>query len=207
MELWLLPALVAIGVLTDLMLKITEALYQRHAALLIHPICPPSFKRYALLYLMIMGMSVLLRLAQPTPLGFAAVLLPSLFVLLIILTDYEQRLIFNRVLVGLTLMVLFCTPWIEATLLNRLLAAFIGGAVMLFLSIISRGGIGGGDIKLLFVLGLWQGLDALISLFVFGFVTSGLAAALLLLTGRKKSHDYLAYGPYFAFGALLNLIR
>lgn len=209
MELGLITcAALAAALITDFLLKAADALYARYPNLLIRPV--PAGRprvRYAALYLALTGMSALLLLRQPTSPAFAAAWLPSLFVLFIILTDYEQRLIFNRALLGLALIALLFTPWIEATLVSRALAAFLGGGVMLALSAASRGGIGGGDIKLLFVLGLWQGPDDLIFLLAFGFLTGGGAAALLLLTGRKKRRDYLAYGPYFAFGALLNLLR
>lgn len=209
MELWFgLFGVLAAALLTDILLKVADALYMRHSALLLHASGPRRpFFRGAALYLMIIGMSVLLMQRQTMPLDFAAVWLPSLFVLLIIVTDYEQQLIFNRVLLGLALITCLFTPWIEAPFLNRSAAALLGGGIMLALCVLSRGGIGGGDIKLLFVLGLWQGLDALLFVLTFGFITSGIAAALLLLTGRKKRRDYLAYGPYFALGALVNLLR
>lgn len=197
----------ALGLITDILLKVADALYTRHPALLLqpHPTARPLLRRTAL-YLLATGMSFLM-LRFTTPTVFISAWLPSLLILLIILTDYEQQLIFDRVLIGLSVIVLLFSPWIGATLINRAMAALLGGGVMLALSMISRGGIGGGDIKLLFTLGLWQGIDSLSFIFVFGFISGGIAAFFLLLSGKKKRRDSFAYGPYFAFGALLALLR
>lgn len=202
----MLLAILTAALISDILLKAADALYALHLNLLIRPIhTRPSLRRYASVYLLTAGTSGLL-LRSPCPLVFISAWLPSLFIILIILTDYEQQLIFDRVLIGLALTVLFLSPWIEAYLINRIAAALLGGGIMLALSILSRGGIGGGDIKLLFVLGLWQGIDALLFILTFGFVSGGLAAALLLLTRKKKKRDFFAYGPYFAFGSLLTLL-
>ena len=42
-------------------------------------------------------------------------------------------------------------------LLLQLLTAIASGLILLLLAILTRGGIGGGDIKLLAALGLWPG--------------------------------------------------
>ena len=86
---------------------------------------------------------------------------------------------------------------------NHLMAAFAGGIAFLLLAILTGGGIGGGDIKLIFVLGLWLGAHKLLAVILLGFFLGGLAALLLLLTGKKKRRDFLAYGPYFAGSAIL----
>ena len=87
-------------------------------------------------------------------------------------------------------------------LTDHLLAAAAGGGLFLLLAMLTRGGIGGGDIKLIFVLGLWLGTDRLLSAVLAGLLLGGLAALLLLLTGRKKRQNNFAYGPYFALNAL-----
>ena len=77
------------------------------------------------------------------------------------------------------------------------------------LTLLTKGAIGGGDIKLIAALGLWLGVRPLLSVIAYGFMAGGVAALFLLVTKQKKRSDYFAYGPYFALsgiGALLRLI-
>lgn len=87
-------------------------------------------------------------------------------------------------------------------LTDRLIAAAIGGVAFLVLAILSRGALGGGDVKLIASLGLWLGTDALLFVTMAGIVLGGLAALLLMLLRLKKRKSAFAYGPYFALTAL-----
>lgn len=78
----------------------------------------------------------------------------------------------------------------------------MGGAVFLVLAILSRGALGGGDVKLIASLGLWLGTDALLFVTMAGIVLGGLAALLLMLLRLKKRKSAFAYGPYFALTTL-----
>jgi leader peptidase (prepilin peptidase)/N-methyltransferase len=68
------------------------------------------------------------------------------------------------------------------------------------------GAIGGGDIKLMFVLGLWLGGEALLAIAMGGFLLSGLVALVMLGTGRWKRDERFAYSPYFSLMALSFLL-
>ena len=43
----------------------------------------------------------------------------------------------------------------------------------------------------------------LMTVVIAGIVMGGLAALLLLATGKRKKGDYFAYGPYFTISALI----
>ena len=78
-----------------------------------------------------------------------------------------------------------------------------GFAVFLVLAVATRGGIGGGDIKLIAALGLWLGTDQLLTVACTGMILGGVAALLLLVTKRRKRGEMFAYGPYFTVAALV----
>ena len=127
----------------------------------------------------------------------------SAFLLLTIDTDFEQYVIFDRMLLPfgiLSLPFLLLMPF--GTIISHLLAALGGGVLFFLLAVLTRGGIGGGDIKLIFVLGLWLGAWPLAAVILGGFFLGGISAALLMLLGKKGKHDFFAYGPYFSFVAL-----
>ncbi len=118
-------------------------------------------------------------------------------------TDLEQRVIFDRMLIPFAVIGLISIPLLDRVLTDHLMAAAVGGVVFLALAVLTKGGIGGGDIKLVAALGLWLGSDMLMTVVIAGIVLGGMAALIMLATGKRKKGDYFAYGPYFTISALL----
>ena len=140
-------------------------------------------------------------------------LAPCVFLLLIItVTDAEQRLILDDT--TLPLAILGLVQSIAASfaaagftpLLENLLAGGGGGLAFLILALLTRGGVGGGDVKLIAALGLWLGPDRLLTVVCAGLCLGGLVALFLLLTGQKKRKDAFAYGPCFTLPAIIFLL-
>lgn len=88
---------------------------------------------------------------------------------------------------------------------DALLGFFTGGGILFFISLVSRGGMGGGDIKLGALIGLFLGWKlSLISLFLAALFAS-LIGILLIVLGKKSLKDALPFGPFLALGAILSL--
>lgn len=89
------------------------------------------------------------------------------------------------------------------------LIPMVGGALALFvfylaLRMLRAGGMGGGDVKLSGVLGVFLGYlgwDAVLTGAVAGFVFGGLYAAALLLSRRGSRNTAVAFGPWMLLGA------
>ncbi len=140
-------------------------------------------------------------------------LIPCLFLLLMItVTDWEQRLIFDDTTRPLAILGLAqsvaasCAAASYMPLLENLAAAVAGGLAFLVLAYLTQGGVGGGDVKLIASLGLWLGPDRLLTVVCIGLFLGGLAALWLLLSGQKKQKDAFAYGPCFTIPAILSLL-
>jgi leader peptidase (prepilin peptidase)/N-methyltransferase len=89
---------------------------------------------------------------------------------------------------------------------SALLGVVIGGGLFLFIAIVSRGGMGGGDIKLTAMIGAflgWQGVFVTIFLAALSGAISGIFLIVVKKKGRK---DALPFGPFLALGALLALL-
>ena len=197
-----------------------DFLYRKNAALLQDiPIRTPRF-RLPFLALAFPMAGELLRtyaatsLSEALPLDRAAFLLliPGVFLLLVItVTDAEQQLIFDDTTLPLAALGLARTVALSFSvgaytpLLENLSAAAGGGLAFLLLAILTRGGIGGGDVKLIAALGLWLGPDRLLAVACTGLFLGGLAAILLLLARQKKRKDAFAYGPCFTLPAIVAL--
>ena len=132
------------------------------------------------------------------------------FLSFITVTDFEQYVIFDCMLLPLAILGLCYTLHLQLPVTEHLAAGLGGGLLFLLLTLLTKGAIGGGDIKLIAALGLWLGLRPLFTVIMYGFLAGGAAALFLLITRQKKRHDYFAYGPYFALsgiGILLSWIR
>jgi leader peptidase (prepilin peptidase)/N-methyltransferase len=81
----------------------------------------------------------------------------------------------------------------------------LGGALFVAVIVLSRGGMGGGDLKLGAMLGAFLGWKAvLVALFV-SVVLGGAAAVALLASGRLARKDAIPFGPFLAVGGALAL--
>lgn len=131
----------------------------------------------------------------------------AIFILsLIIFTDFEQYVIFDKMLLPFALIGGVEIFHLNLPLVERLIAAIIGGGIFLLLAILSRGGIGGGDIKLVAVLGMWLGIEKLLNVIIIAAIAGGIVAGLMILAKQKDRKSYFAYGPYFALAAIYILI-
>jgi prepilin signal peptidase PulO-like enzyme (type II secretory pathway) len=92
----------------------------------------------------------------------------------------------------------------------RLVDALFGivfcAGIMLLLAVISRGGIGGGDVKLVAVVGASLGWGWGFGVLAFAQVTFAFVALCLFISGRKGRKDALPFGPYLATFALIALL-
>lgn len=129
------------------------------------------------------------------------------FMVVIAFIDYDHQLILDKVLIwfalaGVSIRVYIGSPspW------DMGLAALVGGVLLLAIAVLSRGGMGGGDVKFSFVLGIWLGWpDNLLALFL-SFVIGGLAGILLLVTGLRGRKDMIPFGPFICVGAFAALL-
>lgn len=136
------------------------------------------------------------------PVRLAFLLVFQYFLLLYTWTDIEQHVIFDRMMIPFAVLGAISLPVLDRVVTDHLEAAAVGGIVFLLLAIVTHGGIGGGDIKLIAVLGLWLGTDMLLTIVISGVVLAGIAAIIMLVTKKKGRQDYFAYGPYFTLSAL-----
>ncbi|WP_096202817.1 prepilin peptidase [Bacillus sp. FJAT-45350] len=107
-------------------------------------------------------------------------------------------LVFAPMFLVLRVFVAPLSPWWD-----MLLGAVVGFTLLFIIAVVSRGGMGGGDIKLFAVLGLVLGLqDVLLAFFLstlFGTIF-GIAG---LLTGKVKRGKPMPFGPYIVLGTIL----
>ncbi len=93
---------------------------------------------------------------------------------------------------------------------GMLLGALIMWCVMKVLEVLSRGDLGGGDVKVSVLLGLylgWLSLESVVTALVTAFASAGLFALLLLALRRAGRRTHIALGPFLIAGTLFAVLR
>ena len=88
----------------------------------------------------------------------------------------------------------------EIPLSERLTGAGTGSLPALAFSLLTRGGVGLGDVYLLAAAGLLLGWRSLLTALVVGCLLGGAFAALLLVTKRKSRKDSIPFAPPLCIG-------
>lgn len=110
----------------------------------------------------------------------------------------DKILIFFGVLLILTRIISPLTPWWDSVV-----GALIGFGILFLIAILSKGGMGGGDIKLFFVIGWVLGMiPTLLTLFVAAFI--GMIAGFIQLKIKNADKKTpVPFGPSIAVAGLI----
>ncbi|WP_409289542.1 prepilin peptidase [Peribacillus sp. SCS-37] len=169
--------------------------------------CRSCKGRISPLYPMMELLTGVLFAASPLLLGwtselFIAWTLISLFTIITV-TDLKYMIIPDKILLFFAVIFLFerilmpLDPWWDS-----LLGAAAGFFLLLAIAIISKGGMGGGDIKLFALLGLVVGTKLmLLSFFLSTFYGAVLGLAGMRLGAVKKGKP-IPFGPFIVLGTL-----
>lgn len=138
-----------------------------------------------------------------TPAGWAFVAV----MVAVTVTDLKHLIIPDQVILagGLTgLPFLLLHSW-QGTFWG-IAAALAAGGFLLAIAVASRGGMGGGDIKLAAIMGLFLGPRMVCLALFLAFLIGGMAAIALLVSGKKGSKDLVPFGPFLAMGGVMALL-
>ena len=128
----------------------------------------------------------------------------SLILVAIFFIDLEHQIVPNALTYpGLLLGLILAVP--QERFGNALLTAAGAGAFFLLIAIISRGGMGGGDIKLAAMMGAFLGWPAVAVALLLAFTLGAVVGLLLMGLGRRSRKDPIPFGPALAVGAVLAL--
>lgn len=128
-------------------------------------------------------------------------------VILISLIDYELQIIPDSlVLILAACGFIYSSLYLPGGFLNGLYGSVFGFSVMLAIFLISRGGMGGGDVKLSAAAGLWLGFENTVIFLLLSFISGGIISILLMVTGVKNKQDAIPFGPFLCAGAFAALL-
>lgn len=139
------------------------------------------------------------------------------FLLVIAYVDYDCLYIFNKALYGLFITgALFHLYFFMADAgmraggysagwLDYAGGFLVGGALMFFIFAVS-GGMGLGDVWFTALAGFWLGTEKTLLMILLAFILGGIAGMALVLLGKKKRRDYIAFAPFLAAAVFLSYL-
>ncbi len=126
--------------------------------------------------------------------------------LIVTFIDLEHQIIPDKITLPGLVIGLLCNPLLPISFPNALIGGLLGGGIFLLAALLSRGGMGGGDIKLMAMLGVFFGWQrALLTIFV-GVCTGAFGGILLMLIKKKGRKDQVPFGPFLALGGIITLL-
>ncbi|MBA2940050.1 prepilin peptidase [Paenibacillus sp. CGMCC 1.16610] len=137
--------------------------------------------------------------------SLVALTLVSLLVIITV-SDLSYMLIPNKILIvffPIFIVLRFIFPGDQAWW-SYVLGAVIGGGIIVLIAVLSRGGMGMGDAKLLVVCGAVLGLPHIMVAFVLACMIGSLIGGLLLLLKITKRKQPIPFGPSLALGIMIS---
>lgn len=142
--------------------------------------------------------------------GFDLVLIPYFILLSILIVisfiDLDYYIIPNKVILFALIIFMVLNVFLKyIEWKDAFLGAFIGGAFLLFIAVVT-GGMGMGDVKLMTVIGLYLGWkNIIISLFL-SFIIGGVFGTGLLIFKVKGRKDAIPFGPWIALATYITMV-
>ena len=136
-----------------------------------------------------------------------------LFIVIFVI-DLEHSLILNKIvypgMVVALLLSLYPWPWFSESMGMRVAYAALGGAigfvVFLLIALLSRGGMGWGDVKLAALIGLATGFPMVFVAIIMAAILGGIVAVALLAAKKRGRRQMIPFGPFLAVAAMVTLL-
>ena len=136
-----------------------------------------------------------------------------LFIVIFVI-DLEHGLILNKVvypsMVVALLLALYPWPWLTESMGMRVAYAALGGAIgfglFLLIALVSRGGMGWGDVKLAALIGLATGFPLVFLAIIMGAILGGIVAVALVIAKKRKRREAIPFGPFLAVAAMVTML-
>jgi len=152
------------------------------------------------------------RITGITALGFCLWLVMLIGLIALAVYDIKWMLLPTKVIYGLypiglamALVSIFQSNDILKSCLNYALGVLVGGGIFYLVFIISKGKwIGGGDVRLGFLLGLIAGTPGYSFLFIFlAAVIGSIVSIILLNRGKMQKNSLIPFGPFLITGLFI----
>ncbi len=129
----------------------------------------------------------------------------SLLIIVTLIDLKTQEIPDGLIIFGLIAGLLFNLYDIKADMLKGILGFLLGGGTFLIIAMVTQGAMGGGDIKLMAVLGLFFGWEMIILIALLSFLLGAIISLILIATKIKGRKDFIPFGPFISIAALITI--
>ncbi len=143
-----------------------------------------------------------------------ALLYICLFIVILVI-DWEHRLVLNKLVfpaiaVALLISAFFSIFSVQSEIVPEIGDAAIGGGIglglFLLVAIVSRGGMGWGDVKLAALIGLVTGFRLVFVALLMGIILGGVVAVTLLALRIKRRKEAIPFAPFLSLATIVTLL-
>ncbi|MBI4180961.1 MAG: prepilin peptidase [Chloroflexi bacterium] len=184
--------------------------------------CGASIPRRILVVELVTGLLfVLIFFSYGLGIEFLVLAFYSCIFLVLAVIDLEHGLVLNDIVypaIGISLIIspfwsslgfprtLLGNYTMQDTLLSSLSGGAIFGVLLFLVVLVSRGGMGWGDVKMAGLVGLVTGFPLVLFAIEIAFISGGLTAVFLLLLRRKGRKETIPFAPFLSLGAFITLL-
>lgn len=171
--------------------------------------CRTCKKKISSLYPIVELLTGILFSFSYVKLGFSTELLAAIIfislLMIVVVTDISYMLIPNKILLFFLPLIIVAriisplTPWYDA-----IIGGVVGFLLIAIIILVSNGGMGAGDMKLLGIIGIILGWQNTLLTFFFAALLGAIVGGMLLLFKIIKRKQPIPFGPYIVIGALIS---
>ncbi|BCZ45574.1 hypothetical protein psyc5s11_16410 [Clostridium gelidum] len=141
--------------------------------------------------------------------GFTIILAKAIVmtVILIIISfiDLQHKIIPDfMVVIALVIGIIFSFI-AKTSFIDTILGMIAGGGILFLLALVPNA-MGGGDIKLMFAIGAFLGLNRTLWALLLAFIISSIISIVLILLKIKGTKDYIPFGPFLSLGSFISIL-
>jgi len=137
--------------------------------------------------------------------------------IVITLIDYRHQIIPDRISISGILAGFLLTMYRETVadttrfilakgLFDSFVGSISGAAIFYIIIVVSRGGMGYGDVKLAAMIGAFMGWKMMLEVVMLAVISGSIIGVILLITGLKKRREPIPFGPFLAIMSLVCMI-
>lgn len=136
---------------------------------------------------------------------FAKALVMTVILIIISVIDLRHRIIPDfMVAIALVIGIIFAIMT-KASVIDTLLGMVCGGGLLFLLALVPNA-MGGGDIKIMFAIGAFLGINRTLWALLLAFSLSSIISIVLIVFKIKGTKDYIPFGPFLALGSFISFL-
>lgn len=125
--------------------------------------------------------------------------------IVIAMIDYKNMIIPNGILIFGLIVAIFFNILSRADLIDLIIGCAISFIFFLLIAVLTNA-MGGGDVKLIALLGFCFGIKGIIFIIIFSFIIGALTSVILLALKIKSRKDMICFGPFISLASLLYIL-